>query len=152
MRSGYLSAVCAAAVFLLCCNVHAKNTFGIGVIVGEPTGLSLKSWLSQRDAFDVALAWDFHPYDMIHVHADYLLHNFSLIPVTQGQMPVYFGIGGFVGVGDVEPGLGFRIPFGVSYIFSPAPVDVFLELVPALRLITGTHFDFQGGIGVRYWF
>jgi hypothetical protein len=137
--------VCAAAP------VQAKN-FGVGIIVGEPTGLSLKKWVSGRDAVDGALAWSFLGYDMIYLHADYLMHNFSIIPVSQGSMPLYFGIGGRLGLGENHLGLGARVPFGANYIFSPAPVDIFLELAAVLDLIPATRFDAQAALGIRYWF
>jgi hypothetical protein len=37
-------------------------------------------------------------------------------------------------------------------MFSNAPVDIFVELVPILNLAPSTDFDFNGGIGARYWF
>src|SRR5690625_2305144 len=40
--------------------VHAQQAgdgVGIGFMVGEPTGLSLKSWTGGNNAFDMGLAW-----------------------------------------------------------------------------------------------
>lgn len=34
--------------------------FGMGIILGEPTGLSAKAWTSNDNAFDFALAWSFN--------------------------------------------------------------------------------------------
>jgi len=38
---------------------HAQNTegTGIGFMVGEPTGLSLKTWTGGNNAIDAGLAW-----------------------------------------------------------------------------------------------
>jgi hypothetical protein len=31
--------------------------FGVGIILGEPTGLSGKYWLTEKTAVDAAVAW-----------------------------------------------------------------------------------------------
>ena len=67
--------VTAALVFLGCISQPRAEggPFGAGIIVGEPTGLSLKYFLDRRHAFDVAI--DYSLYDSaLYVHADYLLH------------------------------------------------------------------------------
>ena len=33
--------------------------FGLGIIFGEPTGISFKGWIGRRAAFDAAVAWSF---------------------------------------------------------------------------------------------
>jgi hypothetical protein len=38
---------------------YEKNDFGLGIILGCPTGLSAKLWLSKSSAFDAATAWSF---------------------------------------------------------------------------------------------
>jgi hypothetical protein len=123
---------------------------GAGIIIGEPTGLSAKSWLSQSDAIDLGVAWSLS-HEWFHVHADYLRHVFDLIPVEEGQLPLYFGIGARVGFGrDII--IGLRLPVGLDYMFDGFPLDIFLEIAPGLALLPDTKFDMGGGIGVRYWF
>ena len=124
--------------------------FGAGVIFGEPTGLSLKSWLSSKNAVDAAITWSSID-DFLYLHADFLIHNFDIIDVSDGQLPLYFGIGAKVGFGN-DLIFGARIPIGLDYMFSGAPVDIFVELVPGLAIIPGFDFDIDGGIGIRYWF
>jgi len=123
---------------------------GLGVIVGEPTGLSAKSWISSRDAIDGGLAWSIS-HGWFHIHADYLRHTFNLIPVDQGQLPLYFGLGAQIGFGS-DVSIGARVPIGLNYLFDGTPLDVFIEIVPILAIIPDTKFDMGGGIGVRYWF
>ena len=48
--------------------------------------------------------------------------------------------------------LGIRIPVGLSYQFESGPFEAFLELVPVFNLLPQTRLDFDGGIGVRYYF
>ena len=124
--------------------------FGVGAIFGEPTGLSLKSWLSSKNAIDAAVAWSSID-DYLYLHADFLIHNFNVIDVSDGQLPLYFGIGAKVGFGN-DLIFGARVPIGLDYMFSGAPVDIFVEIVPGLTIVPGIDFDIDGGIGVRYWF
>jgi hypothetical protein len=51
-----------------------------------------------------------------------------------------------------DPLIGVRVPIGLDYLFSDAPIDIFLEIVPILDLAPATEFDLGGGIGIRYWF
>jgi len=124
---------------------------GLGVVFGEPTGLSAKMWTSERTAFDGAVAWSFAGAGWLHVHADFLIHNYDLIDVNQGALPVYFGLGAYVSFSS-NLGLGARVPFGLAYQFEDAPVDIFVEIVPGLSLLPGIDFYLGGGIGVRYFF
>ena len=138
------------ATFISIVAYSQRTGIGLGVILGEPTGLSAKMWTSENTAVDAALAWSFVGNGFIHVHADILMHSFS-IEVDQGSLPVYFGIGAKLDLAS-NLGLGVRIPFGLAYLFESAPIDLFIELVPILNLIPGTKFSVEGGIGVRYFF
>ena len=132
-------------------NLIAQDSgFGLGIIIGEPTGVSLKTWVSQKHAVDAGIAWSLTN-DWFHIHADYLIHNFELIDVSQGELPFYFGFGARLGIGNNFT-LGARVPVGLAYLFEDAPLDVFVEVVPALQLINQIQFQMNGGIGIRYWF
>jgi hypothetical protein len=137
---------------LLQMNVNAQERgFGLGIILGEPTGVSGKLWTSGQNAFDFAAAWSFQGDGNLLLQADYVWHIFRLIPVPDGKLPFYVGVGGEVILAD-DPVIGVRVPLGLDYMFGNAPVDIFVELVPILRLAPSTDFDFAGGIGARYWF
>jgi hypothetical protein len=127
---------------------------GAGIIIGEPTGASLKYWLNDTMAIDGALGWSFHDDSDFYLHSDVLWHNFDLIPVSRGRMPVYFGVGGLVRFRDnnQDNQVGIRVPVGVSYMFDNAPVDVFVEIGPALDVAPDVQGEITGGVGIRYWF
>ena len=137
-------------LFQLSTNAQDKN-FGLGIILGEPTGVSAKLWTSSENAFDFAAAWSFKGNGHLLLQADYVWHIFRLIPVSSGKLPFYVGVGGRVVLAE-DPLIGVRVPLGLDYMFSNAPVDIFVELVPILDLTPSTDFDFGGGIGARYWF
>ena len=150
MKNRLLTVSMFLLVSFLSLQAQDKN-FGIGIILGEPSGVSGKLWLDSTNAVDMAAAWSFKGDDHLLLQADYVWHSFDLISVSNGKLPIYFGIGGRVLLAD-DPLIGVRVPIGLDYIFSDAPVDIFLEFVPILDLAPATDFDFGGGIGARYWF
>jgi hypothetical protein len=126
---------------------------GLGIILGEPAGISLKMWISGRSAIDASLAWSFYS-GAYHSHADYLWHNFMLFKLDEGKgkLPLYMGVGGRIKVSGKELLMGVRVPIGLVYIFPGDRFDIFIEAVPVLNLIPGTGFDLNAGAGVRYFF
>ena len=128
---------------------HGK--YGIGVIFGEPSGLSAKMWTTKSTGFDLGLAWSFSGDGNFHIHGDYLFHNFGIFDVSKGSLPLYFGIGARILFQD-DTKIGVRIPIGIEYYFDTFPVAVFGEVVPILDLAPDTEFDINGGIGVRFYF
>ncbi len=139
------------AVVLPGCLSAQKKDFGVGVILGEPAGVSLKKWLGEKTAIDGALAWSFANNGAFHLHADYLIHDFNLIRVKQGKLPVYFGIGVRI-KNDKDLTVSARLPVGISYIFMKAPIDIFFEFALLLDIIPGSEIRFNSGIGFRYYF
>lgn len=136
--------------------VNATGSFGIGITVGEPTGISWKVWAEKERAWNGAVAWSFVD-DYLRLHIDHLWHDYKLIEVEKGQLPVYFGVGATIWSGQREHyekhfNLGARGVVGMEYIFPQAPVDLFLELAPTLNLLPETGFDLQGGLGARIFF
>lgn len=132
----------------------SAGKLGLGLIVGEPTGLSAKYWLNDTVALDGAVGWSTHDHTDLYLHSDVLWHNFNLIPVPRGSLPVYFGVGGLVRFRDDnrDNDVGIRAPVGVSYMFDNAPIDVFAEIAPAIDVAPSVRGEITGGVGIRYWF
>lgn len=135
---------------------RAQDAFGIGIIVGEPTGLSAKKWLSRSNAIDAGLAWSLNENARIQLHGDYLYHRVYLFETDSARehVPVYFGVGGRVRFAEEgrDDQLGVRFPLGVGKTLSNAPIEFFLEIVPILDLVPATSFDLNGALGARYYF
>jgi hypothetical protein len=130
-----------------------SGRFGIGLMAGEPSGLTMKYWLNDTLAIDAAAGGTFHNDSNFHVHSDLLLHKFDLIHVPRGQMPFYIGGGAFARFrGHHDNQVGVRVPLGVSYMFDQAPIDVFMEMAPGIALAPSARFDMTGGVGIRFWF
>ena len=147
-----LAVIIILAAVLLPCTLTAKDkNFGLGIILGEPTGISLKKWFGGTTAIDCAVAWAFGGENSFHLHADYLIHKINLFNVESGTLPLYYGIG-IRFKAEQKTRLGIRIPVGLCYIFEEAPIDIFLELGPILDIAPDMRFGFTGSIGARYYF
>jgi len=126
---------------------------GLGMIIGEPTGVSFKHWLSRKTAIDAGLAWSFAgPGDDIHIHVDYLWHT----PLRSSDPAVrrtnfYIGVGGRMRF-ENDTRFGARVPFGLVHFIKDAPLDIFVEVAPILDLAPATELSANGGIGLRYFF
>jgi hypothetical protein len=138
-----------------------QGKFGLGVILGEPTGLSAKYWTSSVTAFDFGLGWGWidgnnngndNGGSRVHFHMDYLWHSFETIKSTE-RFPLYYGIGGRVNAGEgYSTSFAVRGVIGVAWMPRDTPIDIFIELAPSLRLTESTGFAIDGGLGARYYF
>src|SRR3954464_8509042 len=77
-----------------------KGTLGIGIILGEPTGVSAKLYVKDDQAIQGAVGFAFYG-SGIHVHADYVFHPIILQSKDTFVLPVYIGPG--VRVIDYRP-------------------------------------------------
>jgi hypothetical protein len=142
--------------------------FGLGIIIGDPTGLSGKGFVSETNAIDFAVGLAFIGNGHLQVHADYLWH-FDIKRWSSAQLDLHLGVGPKLGlrVGDRDGppgsgpgrgrrdgwvGIGARAPFGLTMRFFEAPFDVFVEIAAGLWLVPKPDFDLDAAIGGRYWF
>jgi hypothetical protein len=152
------------AFLLMAGTASGGQGIGLGVILGEPTGVSFKAWIDNRTAIDAAAAWSFSENDSFQFHTDYLIHPFDMPkpPEVRGAVSFYFGIGGRVKLKDSDSGrnsrnenddlLGIRFPVGFSHLMAEAPIEFFAELVPVLDVVPDTDADLNAAIGARYYF
>jgi hypothetical protein len=130
---------------------QSNHNIGLGIMFGEPTGLSFKMWNRQTVAFDAGAAWSFVGGKFFQIHGDLLFHNFSLFRVETGRMALYYGFGGRIKFADSTT-VSLRVPIGISYEFERTPAELFLEVVPMIDLIPATEVNMAGAIGFRYYF
>ena len=157
---------------------EANKTFGLGIMLGAPTGLSGKYYLGADTALDfgVGTIYGYRDRRGLHIHADYLWHPLSLASADAFELPLYFGIGGRLLHGDRcyrydrddcdyyyrdYTALGVRGPLGIALDFNRVPLDVFFELALVLDFLVdrddrydndALYLDLNGAIGVRYYF
>jgi hypothetical protein len=145
-------------------SVAQERGFGVGIILGEPTGFSAKLWTSPVNAFDFGLGLSiggdgfrqsngtFHGESRIHFHMDYLWHSFEAFK-SDIRLPVYYGVGGRYNTGaGYLSSAAIRGVVGIVWLPHQAPVDLFLELVPSLQFTSPAGFAVEAGIGARYYF
>lgn len=142
---------------------------GLGLSIGDPTGLNFKAFLKRGFAIDSTLGLGF-------IGGRHFALNVSAIwqkPLSNlGSAPVdwYWGLGGKLGLydgdddhshgngrvhdhdHDDELRLGARAPLGIAILFKSAPIDVFLEVAAGLWLLDHVDLDLDGAIGLRFWF
>ncbi len=149
---------------------------GLGIVLGDPTGITVKHWMDSRSAIDGGLAYALS--DFVLIYGDYLYH-FNIHPGGGGKdaefkrflsdLRPYIGVGGLLLAStratrtqkalyvdttgtSSSLGLGLRIPLGLEWIPSGPPIGVFLELAPGIGIIPGTFAMLNAGIGVRFYF
>ncbi|MCF7824944.1 MAG: hypothetical protein K9N35_12345 [Candidatus Marinimicrobia bacterium] len=135
-----------------------QRGFGLGVVIGEPTGISMKWWRSSTRAIDAGLGWsisqnntDFQQ-SRFHLHMDFVRHAYNAINSSE-RLPVYYGLGASVAGGsENESSLALRFVLGLAWQPARTPIDVFLELAPSLEVIPATNFYLNAGLGIRFFF
>ncbi len=141
-------------VLIICSNSLAQDKgFGLGFMIGEPTGFSAKYWLNNYNAFDAGLAYSFvKKHSAVSLHADYLYHNYDLIK-SNYRIPLYYGFGVRMRfIENDDNSLGARGVVGLTWLSNDLPVDVFIEFVPVFNLFPATELNLDFAIGARYYF
>jgi hypothetical protein len=182
MRRTPIVVIVALACLLGGRAAHAQpaNPFGLGLVVGAPTGLTGKLYLGGHFALQMGLgvvndlgSEAFH-HQGLHVHIDALWHPAILTRQPAFTMPFYLGVGAriveydhhyrFDGrwVEHDDTRLGVRVPFGLLMDFNRVPLDLFLELAVVIDVLELEDVPFHGhdhhrvvvngGLGVRYYF
>jgi hypothetical protein len=141
---------------VLPCQVSAqKRDIDVGVILNNPVRLSVKKWLGRTTAVDGAFFLKNNRNDAngaFELHMDYLQHNFNLLQVDEGSLPIYYGVGIRI-ENDQELETSIRIPVGASFHFKNAPVSVFFEYAFLFGLSTPqSNLQSESAFGIRYSF
>lgn len=131
--------------------------FGAGIVAGEPTGITLKGYLTQRMAIDATASWSFVNRGFTVLgDVTFEVANF---PISSGTvtLPFYVGAGAVIGINPHKNSnhdtiFGVRVPLGIAVQWVNTPVELYLEAGPGIKLAPETNFQITGGLGVRYYF
>ena len=139
--------------------------FGLGIVLGDPTGLSGKYYFGANNAVDMALGGDTFGGNQgsIYLHATYLWHPSILADTSAFALPWHVGIGGFIGDGgwgwnrnnrnwNGGTYAGVRAPIGLDMDFHSAPLQVFGDVAVHLLIVPAVDLDFDMSLGIRYYF
>jgi hypothetical protein len=134
----------------------ASNDFGMGLMLGTPTGLSMKYYFGRSSGGSVmalqaglGVVENFGD-DGLHLHVDVLWHPAVLARTADFTLPFYVGVGGrllehdegWCWVGndrvycyDDDTHIGLRAPVGLLMDFTKVNLDVFFEVALVADLI-----------------
>jgi hypothetical protein len=151
MKKILSSTLLLSTLFVASASFAAGGPTGVGAIIGDPTGVSAKHWLTESTALDAAFAWTLDDSNAFGIHVDYLLHVPSMVRIGKADFDMHYGIGGVLVLAD-SSAFAFRAPVGLAYRFDSNPVDIFAEIAALLLVAPSTDFDINVGIGARYYF
>ena len=135
-----------------------KGTLGVGLVLGEPTGICAKLYVKDDQALQVAVGFAFIKQG-IQVDIDYVFHPWILQDKDSFVLPVYLGPRvRFIdyqasGGNYFAPGIGAVA--GLLFDFKNAPLDAFLEVAGVAEYGFsghGANAAFNAGAGIRYYF
>jgi hypothetical protein len=138
--------------------------FGFGIVLGEPTGATLKFWTQPTNALVVNVGASYFGSPRIGV--DYLWH-FDAFKSDVAYL--YAGPGGVIGFGegngiwykregdkyfvkeDDEIGLGARGVFGVNVVPRDTPLETFFEIGVLIGLAPDFGSSIDAALGIRFY-
>ena len=139
-----------------------SRAFGLGLQLGEPTGITGKVYLGGRgnaidflvgSYYDAGFAGD------VYVHVSYHAHLVELASGGGVAIPFRIGVGGFLNSGywrfDDEANdivFGARVPVGLDFDLESIPLQFYLEVAVEVAIIPFVGAGIDGGIGGRYYF
>jgi hypothetical protein len=150
-------------LIIISSSAHAKD-FGLGIILGAPTGISSIYSMGNGHAIDAALSWDTGGDDKLYVHSTYLTEFSKGLTIDEVTLDAYWGLGARLKVkeedgdknsdndDDVETKIGARASIGVKYFFQKVRIETFLEGSSVFNFVPKTGFDLGVALGGRYYF
>ena len=140
------------AVFLSINAFTQKGDFGMGIILGNPTSVSVKYWTGKVTAIDASLGYRYGSANHLYLNTDFLFHLWA-IEKEEGTIKVYLGAGAGLGfVSDIS--FSIRAPVGAALFLESIPLELFAELVPTLQIFGegDIRFRMEGYLGARWYF
>ncbi len=157
-----------AIFFWSSCTTHAQGPLGrsagFGLIVGEPTGGTVKYWFSKDNSIVASFGGSY--FGMPRISVDYLWH-FDVF--SSRMIELYTGFGGVLGFGkgtdwlynydeskfydrdEGKAGLAARAVVGLNIIPHKTPMEIFIDAGPLIGILPdyGTQFDVS--LGIRFY-
>jgi hypothetical protein len=161
LRPLVLALVVVAGVAAAPGAARADAGIGIGLFLGQPTGLDLKIDLAARSALDIVLGYtDFDDdFEANYAHVTYLVTPFAargrkvIIPFRLGIGAAFYDDGRDFGE-DIN--VAVRAPFGLGIMFRSVPLELYGEIALKITFIDDNDndddVDADGGIGFRIYF
>jgi hypothetical protein len=124
---------------------------GLGLTIGEPTGISVKGWVTNSGAIQLGIGWPSTSHTGgTAIAAEYLWH--AHVFRSRESFPLSYGLGAIFGLSNGANTFGARGAFGIAWWPRGSSIDIFLELNPTLYFQPSSTFEFDFGFGARYFF
>ena len=139
-------------LFLSISAFSQKGNFGMGMILGNPTSLSLKLWTGEVTAIDASLGYRYGTANHLYLNTGFLFHLWAL-EKDEGMIRIYVGAGAGLGfISDLS--ISIRTPGGAALFLEKIPMELFAELVPSVQVFGEGDIRFrpEGYIGARWYF
>jgi hypothetical protein len=138
--------------------------FGLGVMIGEPTGLTAKIWSGNDVAWALSVGNSY--LGSLRIGADYLWHFNAF---NSNVINMYAGPGLAVGIGESsgwwysnrdrtfykEPndiGVGIRGLIGINIVPRNTPIEFFGEVGLMVGVLPASHTNVEAAFGIRFYF
>jgi hypothetical protein len=128
-----------------------ENGFGIGFVLGKPSGLTASLPIGDARAINAVLGYDLAGDANLFLQGDYVWIRPGIVPVESGRVSLYYGPGAYARLAR-NPAIGVRAAVGVDYRFAEAPLQIFLEVGPGVNVLPDTEVGVGAGLGLRYYF
>lgn len=130
-----------------------EKNFGVGLIVGEPTGISVKYWMNKTEAFHFSLGYAAFEGKAIGLNADYLFHKYGLrLFDSDEKFLLFYGFGGRLRIiRDNDDSFGARGIIGISWLDKSGRLEVFAETAPGFILIPKTKLCIDAALGFNIY-
>jgi len=142
-------------VLLVMSSTARAEAIGLGLFLGEPSGLDIKVGLSAKSSIDIVIGQSsFRDNRTDYLHITWLLTPF----VARGNsvlVPFRIGIGAVaLGVVDDNAHAAVRVPLEIGFRFRRTPLEIYGEVAIKGVFVEEDFitFDVDGGIGVRFYF
>ncbi len=137
--------------------------FGFGLILGDPTGGTIKYWFSSENALVVSIGGSY--FGSPRINAEYLWHFDAF---NSQVVKLYAGIGGVIGFGEGRgwfrkhddddfwyrkegTGLAIRAIFGLNIIPRRTPLEIFAEAGPLIGVSPDFGSALDVSVGIRFY-
>lgn len=127
-----------------------EGFFEIGGILGMPSGLNSRYWITDSFGLDFSLGSTLNRDFLISF--DLLFEPFALYRAQDHSVRFFIGAGTLSGYVDKGQYWSLRAPVGLSMPFTAYPVAFSLYVAPSLVPVPDSGFDVNWGIAARYNF
>lgn len=140
-------------------SIAQDYTTGIGLRGGFTSGVTVKHFIGGKAALEGIFGTAWRGFNFTGL---YELHSYSAFDVE--RLNWYYGLGGHIGFWNGYAGhpwftnnrsytvIGVDGIVGIEYNIEEIPINISLDVKPAINLIGYTGFWFDGAFSVRYIF